>query len=186
MEIKTWADFGALSEEDRAAYSPEDLEALKTSITEHEASIVAERQKKDEEAAKNKELAENYKIRAEKAEGKVKELDKKDTALSPKDILLLSKEDINEEEDIDEVIKFADYNKISVADALKNKTLKTILADRAEERASAHAAQTRGQRPAVTTTDESLKERLSKGEVPEAGSKEAEQLFWARRGGKRE
>lgn len=184
MDIKTWADFGALSEEDRAAYSPEELETLKTSITAYEAELAENNKKKDEELAKAKELAENYKIRAEKAE----KADKKDPekyVLQAKDILFLSKENITEEEDIDEVVRYAEYRKIGVADALKDKTLRTILSDRAEERASALAAQTKGQRGTTKVSDDALLDKLSKGEVPEPGSKEAEQLFWAKRGGQR-
>ena len=67
MDIKTWAEFGALTDEARQAYTAEDLEALKTSIAENEANAAKDR---EAQSKKDKELADNYKIRAEKAEKK--------------------------------------------------------------------------------------------------------------------
>ena len=69
MENKTWADFAALPKEDLDAYSPEELEELKTSITDNEANLTKER---EAELDKSKEYGENQKIRAEKAEKDVK------------------------------------------------------------------------------------------------------------------
>ena len=46
-EIKTWADFGALSKEDLDNYSDEDLETLKVSIAENEAKVAEDFKKKD-------------------------------------------------------------------------------------------------------------------------------------------
>lgn len=161
MEIKTWADFGALSREELDTYSPEDLETLKVSIADNEVKLAEDFKKKDEEYAKTKELADNYKIRAEKAEKKAKEEGSKD--MSEKDILALSREEVAEE-DIDEVKGYASYKKISVAEALKDKTLKSILSDRAEERRTANLSQTKGARGSSKITGEALMEKIQKGE----------------------
>ncbi len=69
MENKTWAEFAALPKEDVDAYSPEELEELKSSITENEAELAKGR---EDELSKSKEYGENQKIRAEKAEKDVK------------------------------------------------------------------------------------------------------------------
>lgn len=182
-EIKTWADFAALSEDDRAAYTPEELDALKTSITEHEATVLQER---EAERKKLQDAYEAQKIRAEKAEAaaKHKEPQEKPLTLSPKDAILLTRENLTEEEDIDEVIQFAGYKKVSIAEALKDKMLRSILSDRAEERKTAQAAQSKGGTPGTKVSDDALLDKLSKGEVPAKGSEEAERLFWARRGRK--
>ena len=70
MEIKTWLDFGTLSREALDAYTPEELDSLKESITNNEAKAVEDLKREREDFVKTKELAENYKIRAEKAEKK--------------------------------------------------------------------------------------------------------------------
>lgn len=104
-----------------------------------------------EKATKAQELADNYKVRAEKAEKALKDKggtppapssDKKST-LSAEDALRLAKADIALE-DVDEVVKYAGYRDISIADALKDATLQSIVKGRAEERASAAAAALRG------------------------------------------
>lgn len=144
-----------------------------------------------ETSKKNKELADNQKTRAEKAEQELKRskpaesiLEKKDD-LSPKDVLALAKANLHED-DLEEVIEFARFKKIEVTDALKNPTLKTILTEKAEFRKTADATTTGQQRRVATkVTDEALLDKASKGEIPEKGSPEAEQLFWAKRGGKK-
>lgn len=144
------------------------------------------------------EVAKNQKIRAEKAEREKKELEAKNKELesqlannkssadlSQKDLLALAKADVDVD-DMDDVVSYAKFKKISVADALKDNVVKTILSDKAEARKSAQATNTGTARKAPSTpSDDVLQAKLSKGEVPEAGSKEAEQLFWARRGGKK-
>jgi hypothetical protein len=144
------------------------------------------------------EVAKNQKIRAEKAEKAQKELEEKNKALeaqlgekkssadlSQKDLLALVRAEVHEE-DMDDVVSYATFKKISVADALKDSVVKTILSDKSEARKSAQASNTgMSRKPTSTPSDDVLLSKLSKGEVPEAGSKEAEQLFWARRGGKK-
>lgn len=189
MTIETWADFGALSKEDLDAYTPEDLDSLKTSIQEKENKLVEERKLKDEEAAKAKELADNYKIRSEKAEAELKGIKKEPEVkddLGSKDLYALIEAKVPQE-DIDEIVEYAKFKKISVAEALKLSVVKTTLEEKAELRKSADVTNTRKTPPIPNklSDDAIVKDAFEKDKIPEAGSKEAEQLFWARKGGKR-
>lgn len=144
------------------------------------------------ETDKQKELANNYKIRAEKAEEEAKKgkkddrsSDEKKDELTPKDIYALMGAQVPEE-DIEEVVKAAKVLGKSISEALKDSVVKTILSRKVEERSTANAANTgSGRRTTPAMSDDKLLSELSKGIVPEAGSKEAEALFWAKRGGKR-
>lgn len=88
-----------------------------------------------------------------------------DQAFSPKDYLALRDANVSAE-DFDEVSDFAKYKGISLAEALKQPVLKTILNERAEERKTAEATATRGSRRGDTKpNDEALLERASRGET---------------------
>lgn len=130
----------------------------------------------DETEAKLKkaeELANNYKIRAEKAEALAKQLKKpeeketpKNSEYSLKDIRALS--DIHDE-DVDEVVEFAKFKGISVAEAKKNLTIQNLLKAKDEERKTAGAANIGGSRHATSkATGESLLEKAESGQVPES------------------
>ena len=130
-----------------------------------------------EKVSKNAQNYESQKIRAEKAEKEAKELKDKlgkdsngegaNSGLSPKDYLALTEQKITSE-DFDEVMNWANYRKVSVTEALKDKTLQTILREKSEQRATDEATAVRGRRPVDTTPQG--KELLSKalqGQVPE-------------------
>jgi hypothetical protein len=71
-------------------------------------------------------------------------------------------------EDIDEVVEFASYKKISISDAIKNPTLKAILSDREEQRKSAQATSTgTSRKSSQTLSDETILENAYKGKMPE-------------------
>ena len=138
---------------------------------------------------KAEELANNYKVRAEKAEALAKQLKQepeKETPkndLSQKDIIYLAKSDIHED-DLEEVLEYAKFKKVGVAEA--HKMMIPILAVNAEQRKTAEASNTGGGRGVINkVSPEKLVADLSEGKVPEKGSKEAEELFWARRGGRK-
>jgi len=180
-EIKTWADFGALSKEDLDNYSDEDLETLKVSIAENEAKVAEDFKKKDDDFAKAKELAENYKIRAEKAEAKTKgETKGEEQSLTTKDALALVNAKVSDE-DYDEVIRVSKILGKTISETLKDKTMNTILAERVEERQSAELAQTGKQnRGTNKNTGEDLLAKAEKtGEVPE-DEEGMQKLFQAR------
>ncbi len=120
--------------------------------------------------AKAEELANNYKVRAEKAEkGKPKTAaPKQDSSLSTKDILALSKAQI-EDEDLDEVLDYAAYKKLPIHEALKSSVLKATLAEKAELRKSAQAVNTGATRRAGNTvTDDRIMADARKGLLPDS------------------
>lgn len=145
-----------------------------------------------EKADKAEELANNYKIRAEKAEkGKKTDSDKGDTTptkegddLSSKDLYVLMENKIPQE-DVDEVIKSSKLLGKTIAESLKDPVVQGILKTRQEHRATAETTNTGKARVGTkSVSGQELLDNLSKGIVPEPGSKEAEVLFWERRGGK--
>jgi hypothetical protein len=98
-----------------------------------------------------------------------KEAVKSDSKLSTFDMLALQKANIETEDDLDEVVRWADYNKISVAEALKSNILKATLNEKAEERQSALAVNTgTGRRASGTVTDARLMADAQKGIMPES------------------
>jgi DNA repair ATPase RecN len=122
--------------------------------------------------AKAEELANNYKVRAEKAEGKTKEIKtpKSDSKLSNFDMLALAKANIETKEDLDEVTSWAEYKKVSVAEALQSSVLKTILAEKTELRNSAAAVNMGTSRRANSAgiSDDRLYNDAQKGILPES------------------
>ena len=122
--------------------------------------------------AKVEQLANNYKIRAEKAERKSKEQpkaeSKTESSVSTKDLYALSKANIDED-DISEVESFAKFKGISISEALKTSTLKAILMEKKENRSVAQASNTgTARRSSVKQSDETLSERASKGDLPDS------------------
>lgn len=120
---------------------------------------------------KKAELADNYKVRAEKAEKKAKERSEEKTtevSMSPKDYLALTENKITSE-DFDVVTDWAKFRNVPISEAIKDKTLKTILNERSEERKTAEITNTKGgQRGVVTPTLGDLESRFEKGALPES------------------
>jgi hypothetical protein len=72
------------------------------------------------------------------------------------------------DEDVDEVIDYAKFKGISIAEAKKNPVMQTVLKTRAEERKTAEATNTSStRRSSSKVSDEDLLDKLSKNEVPE-------------------
>lgn len=85
--------------------------------------------------------------------------------LSPKDSVLLAKS--VDADDIDEVLDYANYRKISVADALKDTTLVSILKERQETRRTAQATQINSaNRTSQRDTAESMLQAATQNQVP--------------------
>lgn len=126
--------------------------------------------------------------RAKKAEEELKKIkqsqspkeDKTET-LSAKDALLLAKGNI-ELEDVDTVVDYAKFRKMNISEALQDSTLKSIIADRVEERQTAKATQTKG-RSAPKVSSEALIEQARRGNVPDSED-DIEKLTNARMEGK--
>ena len=115
-----------------------------TEVEEDSFDWKAEAERNKAEAEKNKTAFEDQKKRAEKAEGKLKEQPKPKSGddLSSKDILALSTSGISDEEDIELLQKAAKLNGTSIAAALKDPVVASLLKGKQEERQTAIASST--------------------------------------------
>ncbi len=138
--------------------------------------------------AKAEQIAKDQKLRAEKAEKAHKggqDNEPKEQGLSTKDTIALMNAKVHED-DIDDVLDYAKYKGISVAEALKSSVIKASLAEKEEFRKTALATTTGTKRQGTVKIDpQTLISDLKAGKVPAKGSKEAEELFWAKNGGRR-
>lgn len=123
------------------------------------------------EIKKKAELADAYKVRAEKAEKELKRTQKetkmpeKEHTLSTRDTIALIDAKISAE-DFDKVVDWANFKKISVSDALKDKTLQVVLRENAEERDTANATTIKGGSGFKKETPEEIV-RQAKQRIPE-------------------
>lgn len=102
-------------------------------------------------------------------------------SLTSADVFTLVKNDVPEE-DIDEVLEYAKFKKISVAEALKSSVVKTMLADKAEQRKVNEGTSTSGGRQSnARISDESLMANARKGVMPESEA-DLTRLFKLRKG----
>jgi len=119
-----------------------------------------------DELTKAQQLAQNYKIRAEKAEAlnksfKAQPKPEQKSDFSIKDIKALS--DVHDD-DMDVVIEYAKFKGVSVAEAKKTPIIKNLLREKEEERATALASATGpAKRGASKASDDSLLERVASG-----------------------
>lgn len=149
----------------------ETVEEEKVELTKAEADeLRAKAAKADDLEEKNKQLFE----RVKKEKGTAKSLD-----VAPKDYLALTQAGITAD-DFDEVMEFATYKKISISEALKNPTLKTILSTAQAERATANATQTSSARGTKKPSGEDLLAKAERGEALEGTAEEMSSMFQAR------
>lgn len=149
------------------AQEEENIETEAEDVEETIEDIRARLEEEKAARAKSDEIAENQRIRAEKAEKKAKE-SKNNDSLSSSDMLAILAAKV-EEEDTDRVIKFAKDEGVSVREALKNPELKAILDVRAEQRNTAAASNTTNVRRGPSKTpDDVLVSNASKGKLPES------------------
>lgn len=137
--------------------------------TEEEVETEESAEELKERLAKAEELANNYKIRAEKAE-KASKAKPPTTAndLNSKDLVAIMNAKVPEE-DIDEVVEYAKYRKTSVGEILKDPIMKATLDLRAEERNTAIAANTNtSRRGSNRVPDDVLLANASRGKMPES------------------
>lgn len=131
----------------------------------------------NEELTKAQEIAKNQRIRAEKAEAELKKLKKpepakeeketpKNDGMSLKDIRAL--QDVADE-DVDEVLDFAKYKGISVAEAKASPVMQTLLKTKTEERATANASSTgNSKKGSKRNSGKELLNDFKQGKVPES------------------
>lgn len=174
MQIKKMVDFESLTEAEREALdlgekTEEDL--IREWEERENQELETEKQRILGEAQKAKELADNYKIRAEKAEkaekSKADDFTPKNE-LSQMDIIALVRADIADE-DMDDIRDYARLKKIAVKDALNSSVIKTLLAERKEERITAEATSTGNNRAgSKAITGNELLRKAESGEFPES------------------
>ncbi len=85
------------------------------------------------------------------------------------------------EDDITDVVEYAQFRKISIAEALKSSTVKNILAEKEEQRTVAQATNTGAARRGTSkVSDEALAQKAYKGDLPES-DEDIRRLYKARR-----
>lgn len=146
-------------------------EVLETQEVAEETTQETPNETADERDARIAELEEKNKQlfeRAKKAEA-AKKAEPSNDNLSTKDVLALTEAKVSSQ-DFDEVVRVAQILGKPVSEALQDKTLKTILETRAEERRSAAATNT-GRSPRGTSTQSGadlLRRAETTGEVPDS------------------
>lgn len=112
---------------------------------------------------------EHWRQKAQKGTPKAPATTEAPTGISYKDITALTNAGVHED-DVEEVVEYAKFKKISIADALKSNVIKTSLAEKKEFRSTAEATNTakaRGQTSKVS--EQTLLAKAQKtGEIPES------------------
>ena len=138
-----------------------------------------EETEEETETEEPEEEAIDWEARAKKAEAAIikakskpkaeKKAEKRsDSKLSIFDQKAIFNANIDTQEDLDEILDYADRKNISVADALKSTVIKATLAENAEIRNSALAVNTgTGRRSSGTVTDEQLMADAQRGKMPD-------------------
>jgi hypothetical protein len=143
-------------------------------LEETQDSIPEEVEEPNPELVKAKELAQNYKVRAEKAEQALKKVKTAPAEVAPKnEIDGLSLKDIRAlqdvaDEDVEEVTEFAKFKGISITEAKKTSVIQNLLKTKAEERRTAEASNTTVTRKSSRKdSSEEILSNFSKGQVSE-------------------
>lgn len=176
MEIKKSVDLDTLTQEEKEAIEL-GTETEESLLEKHEETLKAQEAEKETKRIKAEEIAENQRIRAEKAEAELKGFKKdgkdetpKNDSISQTDLYALIKENVPQE-DISDITEYATLKKISIAEALKSNFVKTLLTQKAEERKTAEATNTgTSRRGNAQVSPETLLDKASKGELPESDS----------------
>jgi len=150
----------------------EDSLNLDETLDSNQETVTEEVVEDNAELEKAKQIAENQRIRAEKAERELKALKTKPVEtetpknggdLSLKDIRAL--QDVHDD-DIEEVTNYAKFKGITIAEAKNTPLMQNYLKSSAEERASALAASTAPNKRSVNNfTDERIIRDFEQGKV---------------------
>lgn len=152
----------------------EDIEININDVPESEENEVAPQEDIDDLRKRIKTLEaqkEHWRTKAEDSKrdkSDVKKDSYKKEELSTLDIIALSKANIDAD-DIDEVLDYAKFKRISVQEALKSNIIKSSLSEKEELRKSATATNTGASRRGSTaTSDEQLLINARKGVMPDS------------------
>ena len=103
-----------------------------------------------------------------KSEPKAQEPSEKQDGLSSMDTIALIGAKVTEKEDIDEVMDYAKLKGLSIHEALQSNVVKTILKDKAEQRATSEATNTGvARRGTSKPSPEKILQDASAGKIPE-------------------
>lgn len=180
--------------EPESALAPEEaaLEPASEEVEETIDDVKARLAQAEADKAKADEVANNQRIRAEKAEAAAKGNKPKPLvmaapkagALDTGDLYALMEAKVPQE-DVKDVAEYAKFKGISIAEALKSTTVKGILADKEEQRNVAAATNVGpARRGSVAPTDQTLVGLAQKGEMPES-DEDLRRLTVARRARKK-
>ena len=176
-----------------------ELENLNSTNEEQEVIDSTNDETVDETTEEKVEYTENEKqlyARLKKAENELKTLkvskkpetkkkESQDADITTRDMYVLIKADVPEE-DFDEVVRISKVLGKSIPETLKDPVCIGVLQRNTEYRATAkamNAGKAKAGQKEVSSSE--ILSNASKGVVPAKGSKEAEELYWARRGGRR-
>tara|TARA_R110002020_G_scaffold160173_5_gene344534 strand:+ start:155 stop:709 length:555 start_codon:yes stop_codon:yes gene_type:complete len=151
-----------------------EVEEVETPLEEEVETPVVETEEEEEqqvdwEARAKKAEAAIIKAKSKpKAQKESKEVTPKtDSKLSIFDQKAIFNADIDTQEDLDEILDYADRKGVSVSDALNSTVIKATLAENAEIRKSAKAVNTgTGRRASGTLTDAQLASNAAQGKMP--------------------
>lgn len=105
----------------------------------------------------------------------------KSDGLSIKDLLALTENKVSGD-DIDEVVEYAKFKKISISEALKSPVVKATLAEKSQIRASASAAHTgNAKRGSTRLSEDALLDKARNGDMPDS-EEDIARLWKARKG----
>jgi hypothetical protein len=151
-----------------------DLDTTKSDESEEDTSESVESLKA--QLAKKDEIINNQKIRAEKAEGKLKSVkteapqtkSTKQGDLGSKDLYALMEAKVPQD-DVDEVVEYAKFKGITVAEALKTSFVKVTLSEKSEQRRIADATNVGNtRRTSSKASEDTILSKASAGEMPDS------------------
>lgn len=116
---------------------------------------------------------EHWKKKADSVKEQKKSVIKPALELSTLDVIALSRANINDE-DIQEVVEYAKFKKISIAEALKSSVVKATLLEKEENRKAQEASFTGNSRRGVSkVSDATILDNARKGQLPKENDDEA-------------
>jgi hypothetical protein len=154
--------------QDTSVTDTEDVETLKAQLAEKDKqnTKLFERAKKAEGFEKQPDgsWVKPQKKPEVKSDPKPTEVAKTNDGLTSMDAIVLMGAKVTEKEDIEFVAEYAQFKKISIADALKSSVVKSELAEKSEVRATAAATNTGNARRGTSKpTDEQIVNNASEG-----------------------
>lgn len=157
------------------------VETQDTDTNETEQTDALETLKKENETLKAQK--EHWKKKAQTGQPVEKPVSKakSEPSLSPRDVLALTKANIDMD-DVEDVLEYASFKKVAVSEALKSPLVQSMLREKGEMRKTALATHTgAGKKGTTKVSNESLLNKVAKGEIPES-DEEIAKLFRLRKG----